>query len=96
MRALPEHAWRATLSYTRACFQDGEDNRRAVAEQGKLTIPVLAMGAQYSLGEHTAASLSQLATNLEADVVPDSGHWVADEQPQWVAERLMRFFSSHP
>ncbi len=89
-------ALRATLGYTRACFQDGEDNRRAVAEHGKLTIPVLAMGAQYSLGENTAASLSQLATNLEADVVPDSGHWVADEQPQWVAERLMRFFNSHP
>jgi pimeloyl-ACP methyl ester carboxylesterase len=66
----------------------------AFAEHGKLTIPVLAMGGQYSLGEYTAAGVSQLAANLTSDVVPGAAHWVADEQPAWLADRLARFFAN--
>lgn len=88
-------ALRCTLGYTRACLQDGEEFRGAIAERGELTIPVLAIGADNSLGEYTALSVAHVAKRLERDIVPDAGHWVADEQPRWVAERLLRFFASH-
>jgi pimeloyl-ACP methyl ester carboxylesterase len=87
-------ALRATLGYTRAYFTDADDNRKAVAERGKLAIPVLAMGGEYSLGTRTAATLERVAESIEADAVPGAGHWVADEAPQWLADRLIRFFTA--
>lgn len=84
-------ALRATLAYSRAIYQDGRDNRAAVVERGKLKIPVLGLGAQHSVGAHTGESLRQLADHVEADIIPDCGHWATEEQPEWIARRLHAF-----
>lgn len=88
-------ALRSTLGYTRAYFQDGQDNRAALAH-GRLAIPVLAMGGSASIGTATAASVRQVAVDVDEDVIPDCGHWAADEQPAWLATRLIRFLEAHP
>lgn len=84
-------ALRATLGYSRAIYQDGRDNRAAVAAQGLLDIPVLALGAEHSVGDRAAESLRRLARHVESDIIPDCGHWATEEQPEWIAERLVRF-----
>ena len=35
----------------------------------------------------------QVAENVEAELVPNSGHTFAEDNPAWVGERLARFFA---
>jgi pimeloyl-ACP methyl ester carboxylesterase len=35
-----------------------------------------------------------LATDVRGGVIPDCGHWVADEAPEFVAEALVKFFGA--
>ncbi len=60
--------------------QDGVDNRAMLA-RGKLTMPVYALGAEKSYGLTMKADLDQVATNVKGGVVPDSGHWIMEENP---------------
>ncbi|KAI0169960.1 putative hydrolase [Hypoxylon sp. FL1284] len=60
-----------------------------------LAMPVLAMGGEANFG--IEGILDQLfgpvAKDLETDVVPKAGHWVADENPVWVANRIQKFLA---
>jgi pimeloyl-ACP methyl ester carboxylesterase len=87
-------ALRCTLGYTRSYYQDGLDNRRAVSE-GRLTLPVLGLGGAASTGLRAADSLKQIALDVEGDVIPSCGHWVSDEQPEWLARRILSFLEKH-
>ena len=87
-------AARAAMGYYRALYEDAEQNR-ALAKI-KLTIPVLALGGAFSIGEGVGACLSRLAEDVESAVVPDCGHWLAEEQPEWLADRLLAFLAAHP
>jgi pimeloyl-ACP methyl ester carboxylesterase len=60
--------------------QDAIDNKALVAT-GKLEMPVLALGGEKSFGLTMAAVMRFAATNVEAGVVPDSGHWIMEENP---------------
>jgi pimeloyl-ACP methyl ester carboxylesterase len=33
-----------------------------------------------------------VGTNLSGDVIPDSGHWIAEERPDYLVEQLLKFF----
>ncbi|KAI0137709.1 putative hydrolase [Hypoxylon sp. NC0597] len=61
-----------------------------------LDIPVLAMGGEASLGLRSTLqqSFEPVASNLELDTVPKAGHWIADENPVWVAKRIQRFLAN--
>jgi len=61
--------------------QDAIDNRAFLAK-GKLTMPVLALGGEKSFGTTMAEVMRFAAVDVQAGVVPDSGHWVMDENPQ--------------
>jgi len=87
-------ALRATLGYSRAIWQDGDDNRAEVA-RGRLAIPVLGLGGDVSIGAHTAASLRQVADDVEGDIIPQCGHWPGEEQPEWMAAKLLQFLGKH-
>ncbi|KAI0880034.1 putative hydrolase [Annulohypoxylon maeteangense] len=61
-----------------------------------LTIPTLALGGEASLGLPGALKqvFGPVAGDLEIDVVPKAGHWLADENPVWVANRIQRFLAN--
>lgn len=85
-------AMRAGFAYYRALPQDIADNRARIAE-GKLPMPVLGMGGAkaYGRGAEVGSSLRRVALSVEAEVVPDCGHFIPEEQPELLAERLLRF-----
>lgn len=87
-------AMRALYGYYRALTQDAEDNRAILASKGKLRMPVLALGGNKSFGRgmETLESLRRVAVDVRGGLVPDSGHWVAEEQPEFVARELLAFF----
>ena len=59
----------------------------------KLTIPVMAMGGQYSVGEGAAQSMRGVAVNVQRVIVPNSGHWLPEENESFVAESLQSFLT---
>lgn len=87
-------AMRAMFGFYRALPQDAEDNRAILAANGKLKMPVLALGGDRSFGRgmETKESLERVALDVRGGLVPESGHWVTEEQPEFVANELLRFF----
>lgn len=60
----------------------------------ELTMPVLAMGGDDSLGSLVAQSMEQVATDVHEVIVANSGHYIPEEQPAFLAECANLFFSS--
>lgn len=87
-------AMRAMFSIYRALSQDEEDNKAILAANGKLKMPVLALGGNRSFGRglETMESLQRVAEDVRGGLVHDSGHWVTEEQPEFIATELLKFF----
>jgi pimeloyl-ACP methyl ester carboxylesterase len=73
-------AMRAGFAQFSAFDQDAADNKAFLAE-GKLDVPILALGGEKSFGKTMAAVMRFAANNVEEGVVPDSGHWIMEENP---------------
>jgi len=54
-------------------------------------MPVLALGGEKSFGTTMAAVMRFAANNVEEGVVPDSGHWIMEENPT-AAVAMVRAF----
>lgn len=87
-------AFRAMLEYYRALPTDAEDNKALLARDGKLKMPVLALGGDKAFGRGVEClqSLQRVADHVQGGVIADCGHWLAEEQPEVLAERLLAFF----
>jgi pimeloyl-ACP methyl ester carboxylesterase len=73
-------AMHAGFEQFKAFDQDAIDNKAFVAA-GKLTMPVLAIGGEKSFGPTMATVMRAAATNVTQGIVPNSGHWVMEENP---------------
>ena len=73
-----------------AFTQDAIDNK-AFAAKGKLTIPVLAVGADHSFGTQMADIMKLVDTDVTVAVIKDSGHWVMEEQPRQTTDLIVNF-----
>lgn len=90
-------AMRAGFDYYRQIPVTAAKVKAQLAAHGKLPMPVLALAADHSmgaagLGDPAKASIARVAANVTYEVVPDSGHWIPEEQPAFLAARLTRFF----
>ena len=70
--------------------QDAIDNRAFLAK-GKLAMPVLAIGGQSSFGPMMATVMRAAATNVQEGVIPDSGHWIMEENPTATTSMVSAF-----
>ncbi len=73
-------AMHAGFNQFAAFDQDAVDNKAFVAH-GKLTMPVLAVGGDKSFGPTMAVVMRAAATDVTELVIPNSGHWLMEEQP---------------
>jgi len=78
--ALPG-AMRAGFAQFAAFDRDAEDNRAWLATGARLRMPVLAAGGEKSFGAMMATVMRAAADDVRESVVPDSGHWVMEENP---------------
>jgi pimeloyl-ACP methyl ester carboxylesterase len=60
--------------------QDAIDNQAFLAK-GKLAMPVLALGGEKSFGPMMATVMRAAATDVQEGIVPNSGHWIMEENP---------------
>jgi pimeloyl-ACP methyl ester carboxylesterase len=80
---------RASFEWFRAFRTDNVDV--ATMAKTKLHMPVLAVGAQYSLGKTVAKQARRYATHVQGAVVKDSGHWIWEERPKATTRLLLAF-----
>ncbi len=80
---------RASFEYFRALPQDIADN--AEYAKTKLTMPVLALGAQASLGNAVSRQAAHYASNVSGGVIEDCGHWIFEERPAELTSKLLEF-----
>ena len=88
----------AGFEYYRAFPQDAIQNQNY--SKTNLTMPVLALGAGYipTLGGNITMptviyGMEKLAQNVTGITVPNSGHFIPEEQPKFVVEQLAKFFT---
>lgn len=84
-------ALRAGLAPYRVVTQSAAQNR-ALREQGKLTLPLLAISADQGSIPDMATPLRQFADDVTGITMAHSGHFIPDEQPLALAADLARFF----
>jgi pimeloyl-ACP methyl ester carboxylesterase len=83
-------AMHAAFNQFAAFSQDASDNK-VFASKGKLTMPILALGAEKSFGEQQAAIMREVGTNVEGGIIANSGHWVMEEQPGATVKAVLDF-----
>ena len=59
--------------------------------QTKLTMPVLSIGGEKSLGNELAAQMKLVADNVTVIVLPNTGHWILEEKPKETTDALVNF-----
>jgi len=72
--------------------KDAEDNKVSMAP--KLTMPVLAIGAEKSFASTQAVVMRNAATNVTEVVIPNSGHWLMEEQPTATITAIRTFLDA--
>jgi pimeloyl-ACP methyl ester carboxylesterase len=73
--------------------QDAIDNRQFLAK-GKLAMPVLAVGGEKSFGATMAKVMQFAASNVREGIIPDSGHWIMEENPAATISMVRTFLES--
>jgi len=86
-------AMHAGFAQFAAFDQDAIDDKAFLA-QGKLTMPILAIGGEKSFGSTMAAVMRFAATDVSESVVPDAGHWLMEEQPEATVKLVRNFLDA--
>ena len=74
----------------KAFDQDAVDNKAFLAK-GMLPMPVLAVGGEKSFGPMMAVVMRAAATNVQEVVIPQSGHWLMEENPTVTVSAIVEF-----
>lgn len=61
-----------------------------------LDIPVLALGGASSVGSGMISLVQNFATKVSGGTIDDCGHFLPEEQPSAVAQKLLEFFETIP
>jgi pimeloyl-ACP methyl ester carboxylesterase len=89
---------RAGFEYYRAFPIDAVQNKEII-NQSRLQVPILVLaGDIYPVfggdvpGNPVLDSIKPLGVNVTGTIVPSSGHWIPEEQPDFVLDQLFKFF----
>ena len=88
-------AMRAGFELYRAFDRDADENRASLQRNGKLTIPVLAVGGTISTsGSLVAEMMREVAINVTEYRVPQTAHWVPEENASAFSRALLEFLNA--
>lgn len=86
-------AMHAGFAQFAAFDQDAIDNQ-AFLKKGKLAMPVLAVGGEKSFGPTMAVVARAAADDVAEVVIPASGHWLMEEQPEATVKAILAFLDA--
>jgi pimeloyl-ACP methyl ester carboxylesterase len=84
---------RGSFGFYRAIPATVEQNEKRKAT--RLTMPVLAMGGAESGGEGTGNTMKLVADDVQTVVIPNAGHWIAEQSPDAVLAALTTFLGPY-
>ncbi|TPK13708.1 alpha/beta hydrolase [Mesorhizobium sp. B2-5-9] len=87
------HAMHDAFEQFKAFDQDAIDNQAMLTTGGKLTMPVLAAGAEKSAGTTQADILRLVASDVTGAIVPASAHWIMEENPDATVTLITDFLA---
>jgi pimeloyl-ACP methyl ester carboxylesterase len=87
------HAIHDAFEQFGAFNQDAADNQAMLTAEGKLKMPVLALGGEKSSRTGQADEMRFVATNVTAGIVPASGHWIMEENPAATTRLIVDFLA---
>jgi pimeloyl-ACP methyl ester carboxylesterase len=85
-------AIRAGFAQFAAFGEDALDSKAYLAK-GQLTMPVLAIGGEASFGTMMATVMRFTANDVQEAIVPDSGHWIMEENPAATSKLVTDFLN---
>ncbi|UXS03242.1 alpha/beta fold hydrolase [Agrobacterium tumefaciens] len=90
LRRVPG-ALKASFDYYRAIDQSIPQYRRR--KEAMISIPVLAFSGALACGPMVENELRTVASNVESVIIPDCGHYPAEEQPEALLDALLKFLT---
>lgn len=91
-RVFMSNGLKGGLAYYRAVSVSAKQNRE-LSDKGLLAMPVLAVRADQGSMPDLVAQLQKIATNVRGTAIVNSGHYLAEEQPEALARELRNFFN---
>ncbi|MCF8477035.1 MAG: alpha/beta hydrolase [Pseudolabrys sp.] len=88
--ARPGNMHSASEQFATSNTKHAADNK-AFQAKGKLTMPILALGADHSFGETQATVMREVGSHVEGGIVKNSGHWIMEEQPAQTVKLIKAF-----
>lgn len=82
---------RGGFEYYRAYDEDAENN--AVHAETPLEMPVLALGGEASFRTLPIRDMDAVATDVDGEVVERAGHWIPEERPEYLVDRIDAFLA---
>ncbi|QHA10019.1 alpha/beta fold hydrolase [Streptomyces broussonetiae] len=92
--ASDRNALRGSFSFYRAFDTTLAQNVQR-QKAGLLTMPVLAIGGAASVGDGAGVTMKAAAHDVQTVVIPDTGHWVAEEAPEQMLAALTPFLAPY-
>jgi pimeloyl-ACP methyl ester carboxylesterase len=86
--AAPGHM-KAGFEWFKAFPQDAVENREFA--KTKLTMPVLVIGGEKAMGIPLEATMKVVAPDLHSVIIPNTGHWLLEENPTATIKALADF-----
>jgi pimeloyl-ACP methyl ester carboxylesterase len=84
---------RAGFSYFSSMKQDAKDFARLGATP--LPMPVLVLAGEKAGGNFLVEQAKLVATNVQGQIIPGSGHWLMEEAPQVVIPAITNFIGGN-
>ena len=83
-------AMRAGFEYYRAIFEDAQNNKEYAKQ--KLDMPILSVGGEKAIGNLTTTSFQKVANNVTGMTLPNTGHFIPEERPNFLTKEILGFF----
>ena len=74
----------------RAIFEDAQQNKEYAKQ--KLDMPILTIGGEAGLGNATTISFQKVANNVTGMTLPNTGHFIPEERPNFLTKQILEFF----
>jgi pimeloyl-ACP methyl ester carboxylesterase len=88
------HAMHDAFEQFGAFSQAAADNKALLAKGGKITMPVFAIGVEKFFGKGMADEMRFAASNVTGGIVPNSGHWIMEENHRATIKLVTDFLAN--
>ena len=55
-------------------------------------MPILTIGGEAGVGKLTTTSFQKVANNVTGITLPNTGHFIAEERPNYLIKQILEFF----